>query len=133
MFFGEVQRHTDLGVVDSFNKIYLSIQIHIGKIQNFSDRQQWLAAVSTMLAEHSENLRRLMVLPNVPVMVASVENGVIRYQSRPLPGRRAEDVEGLPWDALFKRPGVLTDPSGMLEVGHRSMWFGGLVVHGIVG
>lgn len=113
------------------------IQKHIANILRCVDRSGWKQAVAAMLAEHESDIREYLGLPKVPVMVALVDGGVIQYQSRALPGRRAEDVDGLAWGSLFAAPGVLTDPSGVLAVGHASAWFGGasrwVVLHGITG
>lgn len=45
--------------------------------------------------------RSVLKVERVPILIGCLQDDIVIYASRPAPGRRAEELVGLPWDMLF--------------------------------
>lgn len=66
---------------------YNSDHLRLGPVQFVQRYHAWFRAV--------------LKVERVPILIGCLQNDIVLYVSRPVPGRRAEELVGLPWSALF--------------------------------
>lgn len=54
-----------------------------------------------LLEKYADFFRAMLAVDRVPILIGLLAGEVVVYASRPLPGRRAEELVGIPWGDLF--------------------------------